>query len=149
MPVEPTEEPVRPDGRGGSDGLDEPGRSVRPDGSGETRALLLAERAAAAGRPSALRAEFSRVLDDTADRDADDEHDIEGTSMPFEREQLRATLRQATARLGEVDAALDRLAAGTYGRCQSCGHPIEAGRLSARPSARTCVACPTPPPGRR
>ncbi|MCL9795463.1 DnaK-like suppressor protein, partial [Frankia sp. AgKG'84/4] len=71
---------------------------------------LDAERADAAARVDALRAEFERVLGYTADRDADDEHDIEGASMPFEREMLRATLRRATASLAEVDAALARLA---------------------------------------
>ncbi|KJE19765.1 transcriptional regulator, TraR/DksA family [Frankia torreyi] len=105
------------------------------------RARLVAERADAAARVAALREGLDRILDDTADRDADDEHDIEGASMPFEREQVRATLRQATARLAEVDAALGRLAAGTYGVCETCGRPVGEQRLAARPSARTCVLC--------
>jgi DnaK suppressor protein len=114
------------------------------DGSDSTRRRLVAERAEAADRADALRGEFERILADTADRDADDEHDIEGTSMPFEREQLRATLHQAMTRLAEVDAALDRLATGTYGTCQTCGRPIGTGRLAARPSASTCFSCPPP-----
>ncbi|SNQ49618.1 Transcriptional regulator, TraR/DksA family [Frankia canadensis] len=127
----------------------EPDRPDEPHWPDEPRGRLLAERADAAARVDALRAEFGRVLEDTADRDADDEHDIEGASMPFEREQMRATLRQAAARLVEVDAAISRLAAGTYGVCQTCGRRIDAGRLAARPSARTCVACPPPSPEHR
>ncbi|WP_083873667.1 TraR/DksA C4-type zinc finger protein [Frankia sp. QA3] len=56
---------------------------------------------------------------------------------------MRATPRQATARLAEVDAALGRLAAGTYGRCEAGGEPIGEQRLAARPSARPCIPCAT------
>ena len=42
--------------------------------------------------------------------------------------------------LREIDATLARIADGTYGRCEVCGEPIAAGRLEARPAARTCVA---------
>jgi RNA polymerase-binding protein DksA len=41
----------------------------------------------------------------------------------------------------EVEAALDRMAKGTYGSCESCGDPIAPERLEARPVARLCVAC--------
>ena len=47
-------------------------------------------------------------------------------------------------RVQEIDAALERIAAGTYGRCFSCGNEIPAERLEFRPYAGTCVACPTP-----
>jgi DnaK suppressor protein len=54
---------------------------------------------------------------------------------------------RASALLGrvqEIDAALERIAAGTYGRCTSCGNEIPAERLEFRPYASSCVACPTP-----
>lgn len=41
----------------------------------------------------------------------------------------------------DVDAALERLTAGTYGICQQCGSPIPAGRLELRPHTPTCVGC--------
>ena len=41
----------------------------------------------------------------------------------------------------EIDAALDRIAGGTYGSCESCGQPIGDERLEARPVARLCVTC--------
>ncbi|MGY1593664.1 TraR/DksA family transcriptional regulator [Geodermatophilus sp. SYSU D00708] len=41
----------------------------------------------------------------------------------------------------EIDAALRRIAAGTYGRCVDCGNTIPAERLEFRPFAATCVSC--------
>jgi len=43
--------------------------------------------------------------------------------------------------LEELDAALERQRAGTYGRCVTCGGPIGADRLAARPAALRCIAC--------
>lgn len=45
--------------------------------------------------------------------------------------------------IDEIDAALDRIAEGTYGRCQHCGVEIPAERLEFRPFASGCVACQT------
>ena len=75
------------------------------------------------------------------DTNADDEHDPEGATIAFERSQIDALIRQVEAHLVEIDAALARVADGSYGVCVSCGRPIPEGRLEARPSARTCVAC--------
>ena len=49
--------------------------------------------------------------------------------------------RRLRAERAEVDAALGRLAAGTYGRCVRCGGPIAADRLDARPSTPVCIGC--------
>jgi RNA polymerase-binding transcription factor DksA len=43
--------------------------------------------------------------------------------------------------LAEVRGALDRLDAGTFGRCEGCGKAITRTRLKAVPYARTCVRC--------
>jgi DnaK suppressor protein len=43
--------------------------------------------------------------------------------------------------LEQIDAALDRIAAGTYGRCVRCGGAIVAGRLEVLPYAETCIEC--------
>ena len=45
------------------------------------------------------------------------------------------------AELGEVAAARERIATGTYGLCADCGEPISARRLEAQPTARCCLAC--------
>jgi DnaK suppressor protein len=41
----------------------------------------------------------------------------------------------------EVDAALLRMEAGTFGTCETCGSPIGDERLEARPFARQCMDC--------
>jgi len=45
--------------------------------------------------------------------------------------------------LDDIDAALGRLADGSYGECIACGLPIAFERLNAQPSAKRCVACQT------
>jgi DnaK suppressor protein len=102
---------------------------------------LSAERAAAQAQIAALTAEFDAVVDASRASNADDEHDPEGATIAFERQQLAALLDSARRRLAEVEAALARREAGTYGICESCGRPIAPGRLEARPAARTCIDC--------
>jgi RNA polymerase-binding transcription factor DksA len=43
--------------------------------------------------------------------------------------------------IDEIDAALDRIDAGTYGRCVHCGSAIPLERLEFRPFAAGCVSC--------
>ena len=63
-----------------------------------------------------------------------------GSPLPYYA-QLAAILRQSTAELTEVDAALARVAAGEYGVCEECGLAIAPARLEARPTARLCIDC--------
>jgi len=54
----------------------------------------------------------------------------------------RAALRRhLEIRLQEVEAALRRMEAGTYGICQACGRPIDVARLKAIPFAAFCLEC--------
>ena len=43
--------------------------------------------------------------------------------------------------LAEIDEALGRIAAGSYGRCVACGGPMGLQRLRAIPEARYCTGC--------
>jgi RNA polymerase-binding protein DksA len=43
--------------------------------------------------------------------------------------------------LGAIDAALERIEAGTYGVCMTCGKPIGDERLEAIPYATQCIEC--------
>jgi len=88
-----------------------------------------------------LTREFDGIVASAALVGADDEHDPEGATIAFERAQLSALLDQARSALAELDQALARLAAGSYGSCERCGQPIAPARLAARPAARTCIAC--------
>jgi RNA polymerase-binding transcription factor DksA len=47
----------------------------------------------------------------------------------------------AQRELAEIEAALGRLASGSYGTCQSCGGPMGLQRIRAIPEARFCVGC--------
>ena len=73
------------------------------------------------------------------DSNADDEHDPEGQTIAYERSQLSAVTGRTRDHLAEVEAALARVAAGTYGVCEVCHRPIDPARLEARPTASTCV----------
>jgi DnaK suppressor protein len=61
------------------------------------------------------------------------------TSMPDPVAQSRAASLALT--IDEIDAALRRIADGTYGVCVRCGIAIPAERLEFRPYAAGCVAC--------
>lgn len=92
-------------------------------------------------RLAALTGDFDRIVEASRDSNADDEHDPEGQTIAYERSQVAALIEQAERHLAEVEAALARLEQGSYGVCERCGEPIAPGRLEARPTARTCVAC--------
>ena len=103
------------------------------------RARLEADRDQTLRRLAALTDDYAGVVAASRDSNADDEHDPEGATIAFERSQVDALVRQAREHLADIDAALAKVAAGTYGLCEVCGEPIPDGRLEARPTARTCV----------
>ena len=104
-------------------------------------ALLAEQRQAALDRLAALERDFSAIVEAAGQANADDEHDPEGATIAFERQHVAALLDQARDQLAEVDAAIGRLNAGHYGQCERCGQPIPAARLTARPTATTCIRC--------
>jgi DnaK suppressor protein len=104
-------------------------------------AVLARARAAVRAQIEALTREFDAVVDASKQSNADDEHDPEGATIAFERQQVAALLEQARRRLADVDAAVTAVEAGTYGRCETCGRPIAPERLAVRPTARTCIDC--------
>jgi len=57
------------------------------------------------------------------------------------QELARTRLAAARLAIDDIQAALTRMARGTYGRCQQCGQRITADRLQASPTARWCAAC--------
>jgi DnaK suppressor protein len=99
------------------------------------------ERAAAQAQIQALTREFDSVVAASQSSNADDEHDPEGATIAFERQQVVALLEQARRRLADVEAAIRAVEGGVYGICETCGRPIAPERLAARPAARTCIDC--------
>jgi DnaK suppressor protein len=62
-------------------------------------------------------------------------------SQVFEQQRDLALRDRAQQRLVEVEAALLRVDAGTYGQCTRCDRPIAPERLDALPWAALCIDC--------
>src|SRR4030042_61534 len=65
----------------------------------------------------------------------------EGATEAFELEKRMALERRLTDVLAEVERALKKYEAGTYGICDLCSRPIEPARLEALPQANLCLEC--------
>lgn len=102
---------------------------------------LRARRAEAQERLTALEETVARIVEGAADANSDDEHDPEGQTIAWDRQQASALADETRAAIADVDAALARLAAGWDGRCRDCGEPIPPERLAVRPATDRCVRC--------
>lgn len=65
----------------------------------------------------------------------------DGTTEAVERLATTATARSLATSITEIDHALDKVDAGTYGTCDTCGNEIPEARLEALPAAGLCVDC--------
>jgi DnaK suppressor protein len=65
----------------------------------------------------------------------------EGATEAFELEKRLALESRLTDALAEVERALKKYEAGTYGICDLCSRPIEPARLEALPQATLCLEC--------
>ena len=61
----------------------------------------------------------------------------------FEQEFALGLMDSERKILVKINAALQRIDAGTYGICEGMGKPIAKARLKARPWARHCIKCAT------
>jgi uncharacterized protein (DUF302 family)/RNA polymerase-binding transcription factor DksA len=57
------------------------------------------------------------------------------------RDVAIAEVDRDAAELADIDAALERLGTGTYGRCIECGTTIASARLAEHPAAPRCISC--------
>lgn len=69
----------------------------------------------------------------------------DSSQVTAERGEAEALAGELNDALGEVEAAIARLADGTYGLCERCGQPIAPARLEAMPAARRCITCASLP----
>ncbi|MBT0771093.1 TraR/DksA C4-type zinc finger protein [Kineosporia sp. J2-2] len=106
---------------------------------GAIRAELVADLARLEAERETVLAGLADVLRDSAAGSGDDPADSSGKT--FGREHEQALLTRVTDAVQATRDALDRMAAGTYGVCESCGEPIALPRLEAFPRAALCVAC--------
>ena len=98
-----------------------------------------------ANRRAQLTAERKRVNDELStlgiDRGSYDEGFADSGQVTAERGEVDALVGSLRETLLDIDAALGKLEAGTYGRCESCGQDIAEARLEAMPAARLCMIC--------
>lgn len=69
-----------------------------------------------------------------------DQHPADTASNLSDADRQVALLEAVEAQRAEVMAGLDRITAGTYGKCVDCGQNLPEERLEARPEAARCVA---------
>ncbi|HSN18976.1 MAG TPA: TraR/DksA family transcriptional regulator [Gammaproteobacteria bacterium] len=92
-------------------------------------------------RAADLRRRITAVRDDAAlaVREVNDTKDQ--ASADAAEEVRFADLERDRAELADVEQALARIDAGTYGMCCDCGRPIGRRRLEAYPTAKRCRDC--------
>ena len=111
-----------------------------PEAAAAIRDALAAERQLTLDRITAVSREFDGIVEASTGVATDDEHDPEGATIAFERAHWPpCSTRPASTWPSWMKP--QRLRQGRYGQCERCGRPIAAGRLAARPTARTCIAC--------
>jgi RNA polymerase-binding protein DksA len=105
-------------------------------------AELESERANYLRQAESLQAEADSLTEDREPGDVQfDEESGEGDTLAVERERDLALSAQARAAIEQIDAAIEKIHAGTYGKCDNCGNPIPKERLKALPYAALCVKC--------
>ncbi|HEY6783109.1 MAG TPA: TraR/DksA C4-type zinc finger protein [Candidatus Dormibacteraeota bacterium] len=115
--------------------------TIEPDPHADARAALLSKRAEIVTKVDALGAHdpaevanlgFGKRIGD-------------GTTYAVERMTDAYQARTIYTTVAEIDHALERIDAGTYGRCLACGTAIPDERLEAVPWAALCVPCSAKP----
>lgn len=105
----------------------------------EARAELEDEAGLRRGEIAASEEQLSGLMRDSGDGAGDDQADT--GSKNITREHELALAGNAREMLYQIERALERLEAGTYGLCESCGNPIGKARMQAFPRATLCVEC--------
>jgi RNA polymerase-binding transcription factor len=122
--------PARPAGRG-ADWTARDLAKIRKD--------LLAEIQSMQEEYDSSLAELTELQSSSADGAGDDQADA--GSKTFEREQELSIAANRFDLLSQMQRAVERIDAGTYGYCERCGKPIPRARLQAFPMATLDVEC--------
>lgn len=112
-------------------------RKLSPKDLEAFRALLLHVRAEITGDISRLEQDAFGIDGEKAGLDVTADSGSDAYYQDFNLELLE--LDGST--LGEVDAALKRIADGAFGNCEECEDIIPKARLRAIPYARLCIGC--------
>lgn len=107
----------------------------------EFQKLLEEERDRVRAAIDYLHKENPGSMEDEANERSLDNHLAETASVTLDRE-IDYTLEENSEHvLTAIEAALVRIEAGTYGRCERCGQEIAHERLRAIPYATLCIDC--------
>jgi RNA polymerase-binding protein DksA len=95
---------------------------------------------------SEMSAAYERSMRDLNDlqqagTDGAGDDQADAGSKTFEREQEQSIAANRRDLLSQLERAVERIDAGTYGYCESCGRPIPKARLKAFPGATLDVEC--------
>ena len=106
-----------------------------------------------AGFEAQLRSDRAAALGSVQDelRQASDPDDSSLEKMPSdagdrseadrETDTTISMAQRHAVELEQIDAALARIANGSYGECEECDGDIGVSRLEVQPTARLCIAC--------
>jgi DnaK suppressor protein len=68
--------------------------------------------------------------------------DVVDAALDAAQDEISSQLAEVESReLANIERALARIKAGTYGECESCGNRIPLARLNALPYATSCIEC--------
>ena len=70
-----------------------------------------------------------------------DENFADSGQVAAEQGETKVLINQLQDSLNDVQRALGKLDAGTYGACERCGNEISEARLEAMPGTRWCITC--------
>lgn len=90
-------------------------------------------------RLATLRARVGKL---EADLRSPHDPDSAERATQTEGDEVREGLEDSALKeFDDIQSALARIAAGTYGRCEACGKAIDERRLAALPYAARCIGC--------
>lgn len=107
----------------------------------QLRTLLGEQLAATLARVRKLEADLDALVHARRSESDDDEHDPEGETLSAQWSMRSGLLDAARAEATQAAEALERLDAGSYGVCVTCGNPIPFAQLEVRPFRVQCVQC--------
>lgn len=105
------------------------------------RQALDIELDSAQSRADELRASLGALVDKRQGESDDDEHDPDADSLSSQWSMLTGLLESTENEVRDIEAALSRLADGSFGVCATCGKEIPDGQLMVRPFRARCVQC--------
>jgi DnaK suppressor protein len=92
----------------------------------------------------ALRTSYDELDPEEAASDVgagEDEGGSEGDLTRFERDRIRARIKEEQFFLEVIDQAMERSKDRNWKNCSRCGNPIGDARLEALPATDLCVTC--------